>query len=83
MSASSTKAIRDLLIWARKEKIVLSSVTIGNATITVERDYQLQPPAGSQPVQERKQTIYEQFAGSLLRPAESAPTGNEPTEEDE
>jgi hypothetical protein len=83
MASSNTKALQQLLLWARKEKIVLSSVTMGGITITVERDYQLQPPAGSQPVQERKQTIYEQFAGSLLRPAESAPTGNEPTEEDE
>lgn len=86
MSAASTKAIRDLLLWARKEKIVLSSVSMGGVTITVERDYNLQPPAGAQTPAEQKRGIYEQFAGPLapmLRGEQPTAQTNEPTEEDE
>jgi hypothetical protein len=83
MSASSTKAIRDLILWARKEKIVLSSVTLGNITVTVERDYGLQPPSGTPDAPERRPSIYEQYAGVLNKPAAVTPTANEPTEEDD
>jgi hypothetical protein len=87
MASNNTKALQQLLLWARKEKIVLSSVSMGGVTITVERDYNLQPPAGAQTPAEQKRGIYEQFAGPLapmLRGEQ--PTGaatNEPTEEDE
>lgn len=83
MANSSVKQLQALLTWARKEKIVLSSITLGNITVTVERDYGLTPPSGTPDTPERRPSIYEQYAGVLNKPAAVAPTSNEPTEEDD
>lgn len=85
MSASSTKALRELLLWARKEKIVLSSVTLQGVTVTVERDYGLQLPKGTDVPPEPKQSLYQQFGAALFGQAQTpaAESTNEPTVEDE
>lgn len=87
MATNHTKAIRELILWARKERIVLSSVTHGSTTVEIQRDYGLQPPRGSAEPLERKGNILEQYAGVLaphLR-GEVVPDVQtmEPTEEDE
>lgn len=86
MAASSTKSLQAFLLWCRKEKVVVSSVTIAGITVTIERDCLLQPPASANAPAERKQGIIEQFAGVLapqLRGDAPIATENEPTEEDE
>lgn len=83
MGSNPTKALRDLLLWCRKERIVLSQVTIGSVTVVVDRDHGLVPPAAATQTPERKLSILEQYAGPLLKQPEQAPTQNEPTEEDE
>jgi hypothetical protein len=85
--AASTKSLQQFLLWARKERIVISSVQMQGVTITIERDYQLQPPKGvTMDSPDSKQSLYQQFAGSLLQQIQqpAAPEQkNEPTEEDE
>lgn len=87
MASSSTKQLQALLLWCRREKIVISSVQMQGVTITIERDYQLQPPKGvALDSPDSKQSLYAQFAGSLLQQMQqpAAPEQkNEPTEEDE
>lgn len=83
--ATSTKALQGFLLWCRKEKIVVSSVSLGGLTVTIERDYNLQPPKGTTPPVERKQSLYEQMAGRLASQIQqpAAETANEPTVIDE
>lgn len=81
---SDADQLRDLLLWARRERIVLRDITIGTVGVTVERDHRMDLPAGTVAVPERKPSLVEQFAGPLL----SAMKGegvevNETTEEDE
>lgn len=87
MATNPTKQLRELLLWARKERIVLSSVTLGNLSITIERDHGLVPPSGPPAAAERKANIYEQHAGPLaaLLNGEAMPAAevNETTVEDE
>ena len=65
MPPNPTKALRDLLLWARKERIVLSSVTLGGVTVEIAHDYGLQTPAGKSAPPEHKANIIEQHAGVL------------------
>jgi hypothetical protein len=57
--------LRELLLWARRERIVLSQVTLGPITVTIERDHGITLPSTPELV-ERKPNIYEQYAGTLL-----------------
>lgn len=86
MATSSTKALRDLLLWARRERIVLSSISIGGLSVTVDRDYLLTPPSGPVTQQPAAPTnIYQQYAGKILDGIAPEVTTEtvEPTEEDE
>lgn len=87
-STPSTDAIKDLLLWARKERIMLAHVQVGDVVLTVTRDLRMaSADDGRAPAEEARKSIYEQYAGPLnLDPppevAETEPT-LEPTEEDD
>lgn len=83
MAASDVKQLQNLLLWARKERIVLSSVQLGSLTVTIERDFGLTPPAATPVPTERKPSIYEQYGGALLNAMEQPADKNEPTVEDD
>lgn len=77
-------ALQELLLWARKEKIVLRDVVIGSLSVIVERDHGLSLPTDKLQAVERRQTLVEQFAGALLPAMQGATQEtNEPTIEDE
>jgi hypothetical protein len=87
MATNPTKQLRDLLLWARKERIVLSTVTIGPLHVEIVRDHGLVLPQGTAVEAPARMNILEQHAGALL-PAlrgegEAVSEVNEPTEEDE
>lgn len=87
MATNPTKQLRELLLWARKERIVLSSVTIGPLQVEIVRDHGLSLPHDAPSPQSERLNILEQHAGALL-PAlrgENLPAVevNEPTEEDD
>lgn len=81
-SMTTIEQLQDLLLWARKERIVLSSVTLGDVTVSVDRDYGLVPPSGPSSVPERKKSIFEQYAGALMHD-EPAPGSLETIVEDD
>jgi hypothetical protein len=87
MASSQTKALRELLIWARKEQIVLSSVTLGPLHVEIVRDHRMQLPQGAPSTTNERANILEQYAGTLLPQlrGDDAPVRevNEPTEEDD
>lgn len=82
MTNAEIDRLKALLLWARQEKIVLSTVTLGDVTVEIERDHGMKLPDPPLQAVERKQSIYEQYAGRLLV-EEPATDRNEPTVEDE
>lgn len=87
MATNPVKQLQALLLWARKEKIALSSVHLGPLHVEIDRDYGLALPQSPQQPAAEKLNIIEQHAGALL-PAlrgEQMPVEqvNEPTEEDD
>ena len=82
---SDADQLRDLLLWARKERIVLRDITIGTVGVTIERDHKMDLPSGAVAVPERKLSLVEQMAGPLLQKlqGEGVPDVNEPTVEDD
>lgn len=83
---SDAEQLQALLLWARKEKIVLRDVTIGAVSVTVERDHKLEVGGKDAPAPPRRPSFVEEFAGPLLQQMQgqsAAPETNEPTVEDE
>jgi hypothetical protein len=87
MATNPTKQLRDLLLWARKEKIILSSVTMGSLHVEIVRDHGLSVPSGPMQAPTERLNILEQHAGALLPAMRGEDVAvsevNEPTEEDE
>jgi len=88
-------ALKDLLLWARKERIVLSQVSIGNVTVLAQ-DMQI----GEKMAERRanvtssspEQDAYQRYGGDLLKEASqrlaamhepATPQGDMGTYEDE
>lgn len=84
MAVNSFKQLREFLLWARKERIVLSSVAAGGIAITIERDHGLAIPSAPSQPQPRRLSLVEEFAGPLLQGMQGdSATTSEPTVEDE
>lgn len=77
-----TDDLQALLLWARKERIVLSSVQIGAITVTVERDYGMTMPSQAIVPAQHRPSILEQYAGKLLQ-TDQPTDKNEVTVEDD
>lgn len=74
--------LRDLLLWARKEKIVLSTVTLGDLHVEIARDHGMRLTDAPPPT-ERRRGIYEQYAGVLIQEDSAQPGSLETLVEDE
>lgn len=87
MASNPTKSVRDLLLWARKERIILSSVSVGGVTVEIERDFGMTLPTGTTEPPAPRMNIIEQHAGALLPALRGenvvVEEVNEPTEEDD
>lgn len=84
----TTQAIKDLLLWARKERILLNHVKVGDVEVVVTTDYKLTAPAVAREIGEpaKEPTFREYMAGDLLNPpaaTRDASDVNEPTIEDD
>lgn len=75
--------LQRLLLWAREQRIVLSSVQLGTLSVIVERDHGMKLPSQGLTAAERRPSIYEQYAGKLLESDVPVAQTNEPTVEDE
>jgi hypothetical protein len=87
MASNPTKQLRDLILWARKERIVLSSVTLGSLHVEIVRDHGMALPHSAPAGAPERMNILEQHAGVLLPQlrgdSSTVQETNEPTEEDE
>lgn len=84
--ATDADTAKDLILWARKERINISHITVGSISLVMVDNYALRELA--QPRQAEPQTpggIYQQFGAAVLG-GEGAPTPAntvEPTIEDD
>lgn len=60
-SASATHELRELLLWARKERIVLGAVSIGEVSVSVV-DLGMEAPTKGK-VKRTKEDMFAHFAG--------------------
>lgn len=85
-AAADAQTIRDLILWARKERINISHVTVGAISLVMVDNAalrELAQPRETTP--DKPGGIYSQFGGAILG-TEQAPTpsgGIEPTIEDD
>ena len=79
-------AIREFILWARKNHIVVAHVRIGDVEATFH-DPAAQPTPVLSPTSDQaaaRESIYQEFGGDMMKPtAPAASEQNEPTEEDE
>ena len=80
---SDADQVRDLLTWARREKIALHDVTVGAVSVTVVADYNLKLPEAPKTADAPRLSMVQQFAGPLAASLQGGEAKNEPTEEDE
>lgn len=70
-------AIKDLLIWARRERISISQVTVGGVTIAGVYDRKMDADDGRKPMdaarEEVRSSIIEQYAGPLMSGISDSP----------
>ncbi len=68
--STDTAAVKDLLLWARKERIVLQQVQIGTVAVVVTMDHRLAHHDGDErrPTEVARQGIIEQYGGALFNP---------------
>lgn len=81
MSDGTDKRVRELLMWARKHRIAIAHIQVGDVTMDltdmdIPESKQTSAPPAPRP------SIYEEFGGELANPQPTA-TSVEPTEEDE
>lgn len=86
-ASDSVSKVKELLLWARRERIAMQHVTIGDVSVVVTLDHRMQHVTDEKPGDEARRGILEQFGGPLFnpdqRPPETRDQDNEPTEEDE
>lgn len=63
--------IRDLLLWARKERIEIRDLTVGTVSVSVLRDHKMEISADVRDVAKRRPSMLERFAGPLAGAIES------------
>lgn len=77
--------VRDLITWARRERVILSRVTIGDVELDLADSHlsgKLAEPKPSQTDSEAAQTLYERYGGKVLADFRSD-TGDAPTSAEE
>lgn len=83
---SEVDAVKDLLLWARKERLALQHVQVGNVSVVVTIDHRMQHADGDvrKPAEGVRQSIIEQYGGALFNPPEpEAGEVSEPTIEED
>jgi hypothetical protein len=79
-------AVKDLLLWLRKERIAVQHVTIGEVALVVTMDHRMtHADQDRKPSEPARQGIIEQYGGALFSPppVEDADDVIEPTVEDD
>lgn len=87
-SSTDAATAKDLLLWARQNRIALAQVIVGSVSLVVTMDHRLQHVDGNErnPSAEARQSIIEQYGGALFNPPapEEEPDAEvEPTEQDD
>jgi hypothetical protein len=77
---------KDLILWARKERINISHITVGSISLVMVDNHALRELAQpTDPAPDVRQGIYAQYGGGLLGGGDAAPAVGtvEPTIEDD
>ncbi len=81
---SETEALKEFILWARKNHIAVAHVRIGEAEVSYSDPAAMAPSEPNlSPEAKPRQSIYQEFGGEMMQPATPATAQNEPTEEDE
>lgn len=79
-------AMKDLLLWARKERIALSQVQVGDVSLVVTMDHRIiRADEDHKPRESGRKSIIEEYGGALFAAPEAATEADtvETTVEDE
>jgi len=74
--------IRDLLMWARKQRIVVSTISVGDVHMTVADLGMAGEKKTAKTDEERKANLYEQYGGKPLQDAAAIEEANSTYDED-
>lgn len=81
-SLSDVEQVKDFLLWARKQRIAITQLTVGEVTLVVNDLGMPDDVKRPEPAPSRK-SIYETFGGDALEQATNGVDTVEPTEEDD
>jgi hypothetical protein len=79
VTAKDLKALKDFMLWLRRERIAYSSLSAGGVTLDGVVDMKIEIPADmAQP--EARQTMFERYGAELLKAPAAKPSEGVPDE---
>lgn len=85
-ASPNVEAVKDLLLWARTNKLVVHGITVGDVTITCTDPVAVaQPgkPGRREPAKPQPGNVYEDIGGEAWRAAVAEAEGRDPDLEDD